>query len=143
MAVKHLHLTDELQEKATLFAAGALPDDERMEYVRHLEEDECDVCRNEAQDLQSVANLLSLRVPIETPSPRVRERLMERVRPWAVPVQTPAPVVRPRRWFEWAAGLVAVAASVALVFVLNDNARLRGIADSMSNRIAQLEAELS
>ena len=70
---------------------------------------------------------------------------MERVRSSAAapPVLMHRPITRPRRLLEWSAGLVAVAASVALVFVLNDNARLRGITDSLSSRIAQLEAQLS
>jgi anti-sigma-K factor RskA len=137
MAVKHVHLTEELLEKASLFAAGALPEDERREYVRHLEEDDCAVCRNEARELQTAANFLSLHVPLETPSPRVKERLMERVRSSA------AVRPMPRRWLEWTAGLTAVAASAALVFVLNDNAQLRQLTDSLSSRVAQLEAQLS
>src|SRR5262245_19029679 len=137
MAAKHNHLTEELLERASLFAAGALPEDERREYVRHLEEDDCAVCRNEARELQTAANFLSLHVPLETPSPRVKERLMERVRSSAV--VTPMP----RRWLEWTAGLAAVAASAALVFVLNDNAQLRRLTDSLNSRVAQLEAQLS
>src|SRR5262245_1651843 len=137
MAGKHAHLTDELLEKASLFAAGALPEDERREYVRHLEEDNCEVCANEARELQTPANFLSLHIPVETPSARVKERLMERVQSSAV--------VRPmpRRWVQWTAGLTAVAASAALVFVLNDNAQLRRLTDSLSSRIAQLESQLS
>jgi len=139
MAVKHVHLTEELLEKASLFAAGALPEDERREYVRHLEEDDCAVCRNEARELQTAANFLSLHVPLETPSPRVKERLMERVRSSAMVM----PMPKPRRWLEWTAGLAAAAASVALVFVLNDNAQLRRLTDSLNSRVAQLESLLS
>src|SRR5262245_2102735 len=126
MAVRHQHLTEELLEKASLFAAGALPEDERREYVRHLEEDDCAICRNEARELQTAANFLSLHVPLETPSPRVKDRLMERVRSSALIMPMPR-----RRWLEWTAGLTAVAASAALVFVLNDNARLRQLTDSL------------
>ena len=141
MAAKHPHLTDELVEKASLFAAGALPEDERREYVRHLEEDDCEVCRNEARELQTAANFLSLHVPLETPSPRVKERLMERVQSSAVVTRMPLP--KPRRWLEWTAGLTAVAASAALVFVLNDNAQLRRLTESLSSRVAQLEVQMS
>ena len=135
MAVKHLHLTEELLEKASLFAAGALPEQERREYVRHLEQDDCAVCRNEARELQTAANFLSMHIPLETPSPRVKERLMERVRS--------SVAVKPRRWLEWTAGLTAGAATAALVFVLNDNAQLRRLTESLSSRVAQLETQLS
>ena len=37
--MKHPHLTEELQEKAMLYAAGALEKGERDEYSRPLEED--------------------------------------------------------------------------------------------------------
>jgi anti-sigma-K factor RskA len=145
MAAKHLQLTEELQELASLFAAGALPEQERIEYVRHLEEDDCAVCRNEARELQSAASLISLRLPMATPSPRAKERLMERVRSSVAvaPVPIVTPIAQPRRWFPWASGLAAVAATVALLFVLNDNTRLRRMTDSLSSRVAQLEEQLS
>jgi len=140
MAGKHLQLTDELQEQASLFAAGALPESERREYARHLEEDDCAICQNEAREFMSTANLLIFRGPLESPSPKVKQRLMEQVRAGATTRR--ASVAKPRRWLEWTAGLTAVAASAALVFVLSDNVQLRQLTDSLSNRIAQLEAQL-
>ena len=35
--MKHLQLTDDLEGQASLYAMDALPDDERVEYARHLE----------------------------------------------------------------------------------------------------------
>ena len=76
MAAKHHQLTDEVQENASLFAAGALPQRERLEYLRHIDEDNCNVCLKEALEFEAVAGLLALVAPLEAPSSRVRDRLM-------------------------------------------------------------------
>jgi len=139
MAVKHNQLTDELQEKASLFAVGALPEDERLEYVRHLEEDQCNVCKDEVREFQSAVNLIALAAPLQTPSPVVKERLMEQVRRATPPHRTP-------RWAIWASGissLTAVAAFSTLFVVLKDNAELRRLANTLSNRVAQLESQIT
>ncbi len=138
---KHLKLTDELQERASLFAADALTESERMDFLRHLDEDDCAVCRKEAAELASALNLLVLDGPLETPSPRVKERLMVQVNASApaVPRTQAAPA---RRWFAWAAGALAAAASIALAFVSTDDARLRRLTESLSSRLTQLEAQI-
>lgn len=129
--MKHLQLTDELQEQASLYAAGAMPESERREYVRHLEEDDCAVCGQEARELQSAAGLLAVGLDQQTPSAAVKARLM-------APLQT-AP---PRRWIIWLAAMEAVAASLLLFMVFRDNADLRRSAEFLRTRIAQLESRL-
>ena len=136
---KHTRLTDELQEKASLYAAGAMPEAERIEYTRHLEDDGCAVCRKEAEELLFAAHSLGLGGRLETPSPRVKEQFMRQVR---ASQPAPRPQRSERRWFGWSAGLLAAAASIALIFVLRDNARLRGVAESLTTRVAQLEAQI-
>ena len=69
--MKHPQLTDELQEQASLYAAGAMTESERREYARHLEEDDCTVCRREAREFQAATALLASRPP---------ERITGRVR---------------------------------------------------------------
>src|SRR5262245_33618034 len=136
---KHLQLTDELQEKATLYAAGALPESERREYQRHLDEDDCSVCRKEVLEMQSAASLLALDGRLETPSPRAKERLMEQAR-------AGSPVRQKSRWAAWTAaiaGLTAVTACTMLAIVLRDNSELRRLASSLSSRVSQLEAQIS
>src|SRR5215475_849562 len=99
MAAKHVQLTDELQEKASIYAAGAMPEDERREYARHLEEDGCAVCRREVQELQSTASLFGFSLPLETPSPSAKARLMaqaEAQSPRAVPKKSAS------SWIAWA-----------------------------------------
>src|SRR5437667_2758166 len=112
--MEHLQLTDELQEKASFYASGAMPESERREYARHLEEDACAVCRLEVRELQSVASFLAFSLPSQTPSAAVTSRLMAEVQPGGAGTPTgfrleraPAP-----RWIAWAAGFVAVAASI-------------------------------
>lgn len=129
--MKHLQLTDELQEQASLYASGAMPESERREYVRHLEEDDCAVCRREAGELQSAAGLLALGLDPQTPSPAVKARLM-------APLQSDPP----RRWIIWLAAMEAVAASVLLFMVFRDNAGLRASAQFLRTRISQLESRL-
>ena len=135
--MRHPHLTDELQEKASIYALGAMPESERNEYVRHLREDNCAVCLQEVREMESTANLLTFSVPLRDPSPAVKERLMSQARSKAVP-RTEA---SPRRW-AWLAGLSAAAAAILLVVALQNNAELRQLADSLRTRVAQLESEL-
>src|SRR5262249_41654403 len=138
MTMKHLQLTDELQEKASIYAAGAMPADERREYARHLEEDDCAVCRQEVLEFQSAANLLTFTLPLETPSPTVKARLMSQAQLTAPARPEPAP----KRWVVWATGLAAIAASLLLVVALRDNVQLRRLAESLNTRIAELESQV-
>src|SRR5690349_12607659 len=98
---KHSQLTDELQERACLYAAGALPESERIDYVRHLEEDDCAVCRDEARQLVAAAHALALSAPLETPSPQVKERLMVQVRASLPPIHRPVAATATRPWLAW------------------------------------------
>lgn len=128
--MKHTQLTDELQEQASLYACGAMSESERREYARHLEEDDCSVCRQEAHELQSAAGLMALGLEQQNPSAAVKARLM-------APLASPPP----RRWI-WMAGIEAVAAAVLLFMVFQDNAELRRTAQILRTRIAQLESRL-
>jgi anti-sigma-K factor RskA len=136
---KHLHLNDELQEKASLFAAGALPEDERKEYVRHLEEDGCEVCRAEAFELQSVVHALAMGLPSNSPSPDVKKRLMAQAELAASTPAIPQSRKRSLDWFGWwAAAAVSVAMGVVLVF----NVDLRRQIHSLTTRVAELESRM-
>src|SRR6185295_12016611 len=75
-AMKHLQVTEELQERAVLYAAGALDENERREYARHLDEDNCDICRSEALESEAAAQSLLMSVPVQTPSESVKKRLL-------------------------------------------------------------------
>ncbi|PYS41945.1 MAG: hypothetical protein DMG14_05560 [Acidobacteria bacterium] len=140
MSMKHTQLTDDLQERASLYAAGAMTDRERLEYARHLEEDQCAVCRAEVNELQSAISLLALTVPSSSPAPSVKARLMEQARNAAAVTHPPQPAFR---WLQWLTAAVAVAA-IAVVFVITrTNTALRHQTDELRSRIAQLEVQLA
>jgi len=140
MTMRHTQLTDELQERASLYAAGAMTDSEQREYVRHLEEDQCAVCRAEVDELQSAVSLLAFGVPTSTPSPAVKERLMEQARR-AGPVREQKRAAMP--WLNWLTGAVAVASLGLALIVTQTNNQLRRQTDQLTSRIAQLEVELA
>jgi len=141
--MKHLQSNSELQEKALLYAIGALPEEERRDYVRHLEEDDCKVCVAESLEFQNVAQSLAVNVPAETPSAAVKARLMAQVRAESATV-SPAPQAEPRRrsW-QWLGWPVAAAAAAALVITLNMNVGLRRQVDTLAIRVTQLEGEVT
>src|SRR5690348_14938524 len=139
MADKHNQLTDQLQETAALFAVGALPESERTAFVRHLEEDGCRVCQDEVRELKAAGDLLAFSLPVNQPSDKVHKRLMEQARAASAAPRRP-------RWSLWAAvisGLTAIAAASILGVVMNDNAELRRLANSLSARVSQLESQLT
>lgn len=140
--MRHSQLTDNLQEQATLYAAGAMTDDERAEYSRHLEDDQCPVCRAEVKELQAAVSMLAFTVPEASPSPRVRERLMEQARSVAPP--RPAVALRPRpHWLGLLTSTVAVGAIVVAMAATRANNELRHLSDVLNSRIAQLEVQLT
>jgi anti-sigma-K factor RskA len=142
--MRHERLTDELQEQATLYAAGAMTEGERKEYARHLDEDQCHVCSAEVNELEAAISLLAFDAPSAVPSPSVAQRLMQQAR-------TGAPV-RPqssgmwwvrRWWVEWITIPVALGAIVVALAATRENNNLRQLTDVLNSRIAQLEVEVS
>jgi len=77
MNMKHDEFTDDLRERASLYAAGAMTEAERLEYVRHLEEDQCQVCLAEVNELQSAISMLAFSVRPSSPSPDIKAKLMQ------------------------------------------------------------------
>jgi anti-sigma-K factor RskA len=126
--MRHKQLTDDLQEQATLYAAGAMTDSQQKEYARHLEEDQCAVCLSEVNELQAAVSLLALSTPAATPSPAVRERLMEQARSVAPPKAVPSLPWFRRYWAQLATTVAAAAiVAVALLYA----------------RVTRLETEIS
>jgi anti-sigma-K factor RskA len=141
--MKHLQSNSELQEKALLYAIGALPEEERRDYVRHLEEDDCKVCAAESLEFQNVAQSLAINVPAQRPSAAVKARLMAQVHAESS-AALPRPQGRPhRRAWLWAGWPVAAAAAAALAIILNMNVGLRRQVDALAVRVSQLEGEVT
>ncbi len=139
--MKHTQLTDELQERASLYAAGAMPESERSEYARHLEDDQCGVCQAEVNELQAAMGMLAFSVAPAEPSPAVRARLMEEARK-ARPAQISQSFVR-RHWLELIVGAAAVASFVVTIAATQANNELRNLTNALVSRINQLETQLA
>jgi len=140
MNMKHTELTDDLQERASLYAAGAMTDSERLEYARHLDEDQCVVCQAEVKELQGAMSLLAFSLPSQSPSPTVKVRLMEQAR-HAVPVSPPRPAGF--RWLQWATAVIALASVVVALSLTRANNDLRRESDALKSRVARLEVQLA
>src|SRR5215831_1060840 len=137
--MRHTQLTDELQEQASLYAAGAMTESERKEFIRHLEEDQCSVCFAEVQELQSVAAMLAFDTAVAVPSPSVRERLLEQARSVAPARSVPQLPFWKRQWLQLLTSAVAIAAIAVTVAVTRSNNELRRLTQVLNSRIAQLE----
>jgi anti-sigma-K factor RskA len=136
--MKHHESSNELQEKAMLYAIGALPEEERRDYARHLEEDGCAVCISENLEFQNAAQSLAMGLPSNTPSGAVKERLMAQVRAEAgtnvFRVAAPS-----RNFWYWAEKLVLAAAVVLLAITATINSGLRRDVGTLTSRLVELE----
>jgi len=139
MNMRHTELTDDLQERASLYAAGAMTDSERLEYARHLDEDQCSVCQAEVKELQSAMSMLAFSVPSSSPSATVKVRLMQQARQ-AVPVSQPRPAGF--RWLQWTTAIIALTSVAVALSLMRTNTELRRETDALKSRIARLEVQL-
>jgi anti-sigma-K factor RskA len=141
--MKHINLTDDLQEQASLYAAGAMTESERQEYVRHLEDDRCEVCRAEVKELQAAMSMAALSAPPVTPSPAVRERLMEQARAAAARQEgTSRLPFLSRHWLELVTSAAAIGAIGIALSVSDTNRGLIELAAELRSRISRLEVQL-
>ncbi len=141
--MRHAHLTDDLQEQASLYAAGAMTESERAEYARHLEDDNCAVCRAEVKELESAMSMMAFTAPGASPSPAVRERLMEQARGVSQPRREASMPFLRRRWAELITSTAAVGAIVVALAATRANNELKNLAATLSSRIAQLEVQVA
>lgn len=139
--MKHLESNNELQERALLFAIGALPEEERRTYAQHLEKDGCEVCLAESLEFQNVAQSLAVGLPMNTPSGTVKERLMAQAR--AETGIREISTVRPTRdvWY-WAEKLVLAAAVVVIAVTASTNSSLRREIGTLTARLTELEGQV-
>ena len=73
--MKHAALTDEVVERAALYALGALTQIEAQAFEDHLAEG-CDICRGELDEYHLAVEGLALATPDAEPSSAVRSRLL-------------------------------------------------------------------
>ena len=141
--MKHQQLTGELHERALLYAAGALDEPERTEYSRHLEEDDCAVCKAEVLESEAAAQSLAMMLPLQTPSESVKQRLLARAEATRVAERPRVVEERRRSPFAWGGWLAAAAALVLAALLLNLNARLRQQVESLNAQVVQLESQIT
>ena len=138
--MRHQQLTDELQERALLYAAGALDEREREEFSRHLEEDDCAVCRAEVLESETAAQSLAITLPMQTPSDSVKRRLLARAEAASFAARSRPSTERTRPVIAWSGWLAAAAALLLVAFFFNSNLRLRELT-SPSTRVVELEGQ--
>jgi anti-sigma-K factor RskA len=138
--MRHTELNDELQQAASLFAAGAMTQGEREEYERHLEEDGCAVCRAEVNELQSAISLLAYTAPSATPSPEVKTRVLaEAQKSLPQPARKRAFVFA---WPQWAAAAMTAVSIASALYLARVNSELERQKVELNSTIAQLEIQL-
>ena len=89
---QHDHSWGEPAEAAALYAAGALPYEQRAAYEAHL--DGCPACLAEVAHLGGVVADLAAVVPPLAPDPRTREALLRRIAAEGPPRTTASPLRR-------------------------------------------------
>jgi len=141
--MRHTQLTDDLQEQASLYAAGAMTESERKAFVRHLEEDQCAVCVSEVKELQSVAAMLAFDTAPATPSPAVRERLMEQARSVAPARPVPRLPFLTQHWLPLLTTAVAIGAIAITLAATRANDELSRLTLVLNSRVAQLEVQVA
>jgi predicted anti-sigma-YlaC factor YlaD len=130
------HAVDLLPE----LALGVLPEDEADTLRQHLAG--CESCRAEFEEMERVARLLPLAAADVSPSPAVKEGLLERIEHEPRPLVPRETAHRPRWWIG------AVAAAVAALVVIGGigGYLLRGDSDTAgqdAGRDAQLLASVA
>jgi quercetin dioxygenase-like cupin family protein len=88
--MKVAHTLEDSQERAALFALGALPPDEARSFEDHLTEG-CEVCARELASFSDVVDELSSVAPAAVPGDHVRAAVLERI---AAPVFDTHPGMR-------------------------------------------------
>jgi anti-sigma-K factor RskA len=119
---------DELKGDAAAYVLGSLEPHQHEVFETHLAG--CPECRVEVQSLRTVADVLATTVPLRTPRPELRERVLGSLSSSPVSAPAPPPARRPLRWLPLAASLLLAIGAVAYA------ARLQ-------SRVADLEARLA
>jgi anti-sigma-K factor RskA len=105
-------MNDEPHDLVAPYALGALDQDEREDFERHLAG--CEQCRTQLAELEEAATALAYAAEGPEPPQELRERILEAAREngSATVIQFPQ-----RQWLLPAAGVAAVVAAVAAVAV--------------------------
>ena len=102
---EHQTATDQISELASLFAAGALPPDEEMEFQEHVKS--CGVCAAEAKAFRETASCLPLASEGAAPPPHLREKLLARIQQPELPPGIRVVRANEGNWIPLVPGVVA------------------------------------
>ena len=124
-----------LFESAALYAADALPEDERRAFEAHLQT--CVECQSELRSFDGTVAALSLDVPQVDPPPALRERVLgqHRVKGGVAPLPT-----KVRRWN--AGWLAAAALLVVALGAVRYSTMLRHEVDGLERQLRETIARL-
>jgi anti-sigma-K factor RskA len=132
---------ERFEELAALQALGVPLGAEGAEFARHLAE--CGVCAAIVEEGAAAAAMLAIEAPPVTPRPALRARILDEIAAEAKGGVRPAALTgagEARRGFpRWA---LALAAALALLFLLVDDARIRREREELRSRSADLVTRL-
>lgn len=77
--MKQDHTLEESRERAALYASGALQGDDLREFEHHLLVEACGLCAVEVAEFSSVTEHLAYALPLQTPPPELRSRVLSHV----------------------------------------------------------------
>ncbi|MBV9211432.1 MAG: cupin domain-containing protein [Acidobacteria bacterium] len=76
--MNHCWLEEETQERASLYALGAMSQREARSFEEHLAEG-CETCLSELEDFEAVMNKLAFGAPEASPREEARDKLLSRL----------------------------------------------------------------
>jgi len=125
---------EHFEELAALQALGIPLGGEAAEFARHLES--CSECQALIADLEAASTAFAARTVPVRPRAAVRQAILR-----AVTADSAAkePATKKRGYGAWA---FAIAATLALIFFVNDDARLRRDREELRSRTADLSSRL-
>lgn len=126
---------DKYDELIPIYAIGALDGEELNEMEGHIKAG-CPVCQEKLRGMENVINLIPYSQPSASPSPKVKQRLLERV---SATKETEEKFYIPSLWQRLRPvlfGLGTAVATVLLIFLFVSNLELR-------DRLREKELEIS
>ena len=130
---------EHFEELAALQALGIPLGGEAAEFARHLEG--CSECQALVADLEAASSAFAAQTAPVAPRPAVRRAILSAVsgQSGTKEPETKVPATAKRRYGAWA---FAIAATLALIFFVNDDARLRRDREELRSRTADLSSRL-
>jgi anti-sigma-K factor RskA len=119
---------------ASAYVLGALERDERAAFEAHVAS--CTECAAEVRSLERVADALARSVPVHTPRPEVRDRIMASIQ--ARPAHV-APSFRPRSRVQALSPWLSVAASLVAAVLGIYAIRMQQRVETLEARVADAE----